>query len=107
MKFYNPETGQTAPREALKRLLNMSIPAAGVETVGAWRLLHEGPMPEVQPGQSLVPASIELVDGQYVQTYRTSGTAQMPEPTLEDRLAAVEDAIAELAAHAEGGVGAW
>lgn len=98
--YYNPDTQEKLSRTELKSLLNASFPQ-DAEEVGGWHLLHNGSAPEVQEGQSIAASAIELVDGKYVQTWEVSGTAV--EESAEDvtgtetRIAALEDAIAELA----------
>ena len=94
--YYNPDTHEKITRDELKRRLNASFPVRQ-EMVGGWFLLHAGSTPELQYGQSVVPASVELVDGRYVQTYEVSGSPQ-PEPVpVEDRIRELEDALLEIA----------
>ena len=97
MYYYNPETNEKLSREDLKNRLNTSIPEDGIDTIRGWTILIDGPIPETEYGQSIVPDRIEKIGNIYVQTYRTSGRAMQAFPSLDERMSSVEDAIAELA----------
>lgn len=73
MYYYNPNTQKKLNRIGLKNALSCSFPD-GTEQVGDWYLLHNGIAPKTIPGQSIKPGPIEIVEGQYVQTYVTTGT---------------------------------
>lgn len=94
--YYNPETQEKLSRTELKARLNVSFPK-NVEEVSGWYLLHNGAYPAFENGQSVVPATIELVDGKYVQTFSVIGSAVPFAPTVEERLDDIEDALIELA----------
>ena len=94
--YYNPNTKEKLYRDELKNLLHASFPV-NAEEVQGWFLLQNGPAPATEYGQSIAPDAIELIDGHYVQTYVVTGTPLTPEPTLEERLDDIEDALIELA----------
>lgn len=96
--YYNPETKETISQDDLKRLLNASIPDS-IEEVNGWHFVHNGSSPDMQPGQSIVPDEIVLRDGIYVQTYKIVDASEQPvvNASIEDRMAAIESGLIELA----------
>ena len=107
--FYNPETKELAECRDLCRRFNMSIPkdTPKVNAEGDWFLVDET-APEGVPGYYFVrTGSVEgREDGTYGFAYnRVPLPEVVPSPdeghdlliTIEDRLNAVEDGLAEIA----------
>ena len=99
--YYNPETKQKMDRSDLKKELNASFPYDAEEVEG-WFLIHPGSISEnVQVGQSVVPGSIEFINGKYVQTYEVFGNPFYDENQdkneTDSRISALEDGLAEIA----------
>ena len=93
--YYNPETKEKLVREQLMALLNTSIPE-GEEEVFGWRLVHDGVAPDIYYGQRIVPGGIELIDGNYVQTYDVAGNPAPVPQDPADRLTDIEDMLSSL-----------
>lgn len=103
--YYNPQTQEMLSDQELKNLLNVSFPK-NAESIEGWLYIHES-VPEVEDGFSPVKDSIEVIDGQAIQTYKMEklpSEESSKELTFEEvvqlrqKISMLEGCIAELAA---------
>lgn len=94
--YYNPITKEKKSRDALKLQYNISFPQ-DLEIFQVedqeWYFLHQGVYPDFYNGQTVVPSSIELIDGHYTQTYDVIGEPQTVEQSIPNRLSDIEDML--------------
>ena len=94
--YFNPNTQEKKSRDELKLLYNISFPE-DLELLEMdnqkWHLLHQGVYPDFYNGQTVVPSTIELIDGHYTQTYDVIGEPQAVEQSIPDRLTDIEDML--------------
>lgn len=94
--YYNPITKEKKSRDALKLQYNISFPQ-DLEVFQVedqeWYFLHQGVYPDFYNGQTVVPSSIELIDGHYTQTYDVIGEPQTVEQSIPNRLTDIEDML--------------
>jgi len=91
--YYNPHTQEMLSDQELKNLLNVSFPKT-TESIEGWLYIHES-IPEPEEGRTPVKDSIEIKDGQAVQTYRMedvpeADSASENPDSISDRIASLE-----------------
>ena len=91
--YYNPHTQEMLSDQELKNLLNVSFPKT-TESIEGWLYIHES-IPEPEEGRTPVKDSIEVKDGQAVQTYRMEDVPEADSASenpdfISDRIASLE-----------------
>lgn len=96
IQYYNPTSNEKKSREDLKSLYNISFPE-NLELFEydnqSWYLIHQGVFPDFYNGQTVIPSSIELINGYYTQTYDVIGEPKAQEQSIPDRLTDIEDML--------------
>lgn len=91
--YYNPNTQEMLSDQELKNLLNVSFPKT-TESIEGWLYIHES-IPEPEEGRTPVKDSIEVKDGQAIQTYRMEDVPEADPASenpnfISDRIASLE-----------------
>lgn len=93
--YYNPQTQEMLSDQELKNLLNISFPKT-TESIEGWLYIHEA-LPEPETGKMPVKDSIEVKDGQAIQTYKMEDVpSEEEEESASENLDSIPDRIASL-----------